>query len=235
MAEPVLEEYIIFYPPSRTNKEMKADVDEVSWDQTDNEFKNWIEANIFDYESPGYKDDWIYEWDDKAPWVNEKPWKIDGVWKEPTGVKHRSLEESDLKDKALRNKAALEESMNQDDKSSNDAWNNYSPIDEWCDQGDATNMEPNVNYNTYLDIGRLFNDHTTKNESKDVQDENEDVGDLDDYLVRGDAQFNKDDERMYKLRRIPYAKSSACKTKRFEVVKYSFGPSERTLLSKNVG
>ncbi|GJS60365.1 hypothetical protein Tco_0655149 [Tanacetum coccineum] len=29
-----------FYPPSRTNKDMKADKDEVSWDQTNNEFKN---------------------------------------------------------------------------------------------------------------------------------------------------------------------------------------------------
>ncbi|GKF00288.1 hypothetical protein Tco_0023638, partial [Tanacetum coccineum] len=213
-----------FYPPSRTNKKMKADEDKVSWDQTNKEVKNdnepsidkgkdskqenkiaeilRIETDIFDYESPlckafdecnylfqidpdvltkdilgfktceDYKDDWIYEWNDKVPWVNEKPWKHDGVWKEPTAVKNRckpfcfksghsewptyykwyeALEDSDIKDEA-RNKVALEESMNQDEESSNDAWSNYSPIDEWCDQGDATNMEPDVNYNTYLDI-----------------------------------------------------------------------------------
>ncbi|GJR99926.1 hypothetical protein Tco_0316435 [Tanacetum coccineum] len=180
-----------FYPPSRTNKDMKDDEDEVSWDQTDNEMESnkevtndnepcrdkgedyeeenkiaeifRIETKIFDYESP------IYEWNDKAPWVNEKPWKLDGVWKEPTAVKHHckpfcfksrhfewptsnwrdeeysnwgnlpgqfqvdntihyqdyewyeALEDSDLKDEALRNKAALEESMNQDEESIDDA------------------------------------------------------------------------------------------------------------------
>ncbi|GKA49638.1 hypothetical protein Tco_0742711 [Tanacetum coccineum] len=108
-----------------------------------------IKTDIFDYESP-------------VPWVNEKPWKLDGVWKEHAAVKHRckpfcfksghsewptcnwrdeeyfnggnlpaqfqvgntihyqdyewyeALEDSDLKDEA-RNKAALEESINQDE------------------------------------------------------------------------------------------------------------------------
>ncbi|GKD17578.1 hypothetical protein Tco_1206736, partial [Tanacetum coccineum] len=99
----------------------------------------------------------------------------------------------------------------------------------------ATNMEPGVNYNTYLDIAQLFNDRATKNEEKDVQDENEDIEDLDDYLVRGDAQFNKDYERRCKLLGIPYAKLPACKTKRFEVVKYSFGPSKRYVAIKECG
>ncbi|GKE16683.1 hypothetical protein Tco_1424260 [Tanacetum coccineum] len=30
-----------------------------------------------------YKDEWIYEWNDGIPWVNEKPWTDDGVWTEP--------------------------------------------------------------------------------------------------------------------------------------------------------
>ncbi|GJR67278.1 hypothetical protein Tco_0013343 [Tanacetum coccineum] len=159
------------------------------------------------------------QWNDNVTCVNEKPWKLNGVWKEPAAVKHHckpfcfksghsewptcnwrdeeycnggnllgkfqvgntihyqdykwyeALEDSDLKDEALRNKAALEESMNQDEEPTDDAWRNHSPIDEWCDQGDATNMEPNVNYNTYLGIARLFNYHATKNEEKDVQDE----------------------------------------------------------------
>ncbi|GKA82283.1 hypothetical protein Tco_0789031 [Tanacetum coccineum] len=222
-----------YYPPSRTNMEMKADEDEVSWDQTNIEFENWlvskfknyitmdcdtmyamckywrmesnkevkndnepciafdefnylfqIDPNVLTKDIPEfktyeeYKDDWIYEWNDKIPWVNEKPWKLDGIWKEPTLVKHRckplifksrhsewpacnwrddeycnrgnlpkqfqvgntiqyqdyewyeALEDSELKEEALRNKAALEESMNQDEESSNGGWSNYSPIDE---------------------------------------------------------------------------------------------------------
>nr|GEX56624.1 hypothetical protein [Tanacetum cinerariifolium] len=35
-----------------------------------------------------YKDDWIYEWNKKVPWVHEKPWADTGVWTEPTPVKH---------------------------------------------------------------------------------------------------------------------------------------------------
>ncbi|GJV92670.1 hypothetical protein Tco_1540483 [Tanacetum coccineum] len=35
-----------------------------------------------------YKDDWIYEWNKDVPWVHEKPWTENGVWKEPTPVKH---------------------------------------------------------------------------------------------------------------------------------------------------
>ncbi|GJZ40184.1 hypothetical protein Tco_0586747 [Tanacetum coccineum] len=77
-----------------------------------------IETNLFDYETPlceklkkfnyllkidldvltkdtegfktyeEYKDDWIYEWNKDVPWVYEKPWTENGVWKEPTPVKH---------------------------------------------------------------------------------------------------------------------------------------------------
>ncbi|GJU69658.1 hypothetical protein Tco_1255917 [Tanacetum coccineum] len=77
-----------------------------------------IETNLFDYETPlcekfkefnhllkidpyvltndivgfktcdEYKDVWIYEWNKNVPWVHEKPWTDNGVWKEPTPVKH---------------------------------------------------------------------------------------------------------------------------------------------------
>ncbi|GJW33066.1 hypothetical protein Tco_0053098 [Tanacetum coccineum] len=110
-----------FYSPSRTNKEMKADKDEVSWDQTNNEFENCdkelkndtepcickeedseveneiaeifrIKTDTFDYESPLCKAfdefNYLFQIDPNIPWVNEKPWKLDGKWKEPTPIKH---------------------------------------------------------------------------------------------------------------------------------------------------
>ncbi|GKB26066.1 hypothetical protein Tco_0865467 [Tanacetum coccineum] len=43
-----------------------------------------IETNTYEE----YKDDWIYEWNKDVPWVHEKPWTDNGVWKEPTPVKH---------------------------------------------------------------------------------------------------------------------------------------------------
>nr|GEY46421.1 C2 calcium/lipid-binding domain, CaLB [Tanacetum cinerariifolium] len=48
-----------------------------------------IETNVFDFETPlQYKDDWIYEGNKYVPWVHERPWTENGVWKEPTPVKH---------------------------------------------------------------------------------------------------------------------------------------------------
>ncbi|GKE93291.1 hypothetical protein Tco_1574386, partial [Tanacetum coccineum] len=34
-----------------------------------------------------YKDDWIYECNENVPWVYDKPWLDNGIWKEPTPVK----------------------------------------------------------------------------------------------------------------------------------------------------
>nr|GEW15362.1 VIER F-box protein 2 [Tanacetum cinerariifolium] len=157
-----------------------------------------IETNVFDYESPvckafdefnylfkinpdvltkdipgfktyeKYKNDWIYEWNDKIPWVSEKPWVPDGTWKEANPVKHyckpfnykngcsewltcswkddgrcnrgnflgqylignqidyqdyewyEALVDCELKDKAQRNKAELEKSIDHDRESSDD-------------------------------------------------------------------------------------------------------------------
>ncbi|GKD55856.1 hypothetical protein Tco_1289243 [Tanacetum coccineum] len=35
-----------------------------------------------------YKYDWIYEWNKDVPWVYDKPWLDNGIWKEPTPIKH---------------------------------------------------------------------------------------------------------------------------------------------------
>ncbi|GJX66816.1 hypothetical protein Tco_0301159 [Tanacetum coccineum] len=77
-----------------------------------------IEINVFNYETPlclafnkfnyllkvdpdlltkdimrfktyeDYKDDWIYEWNKNVPWVYDKPWLDNGIWKEPKPIKH---------------------------------------------------------------------------------------------------------------------------------------------------
>ncbi|GJV39732.1 hypothetical protein Tco_1418172 [Tanacetum coccineum] len=92
-----------------------------------------------------YKDDWIYEWNKNVPWVYDKPWLDNGIWKETKPVKHtckpfnyktgcsewptylewyEALEDSELKDEALRNKAIMEGSIN-DDESCNDCWKRW--------------------------------------------------------------------------------------------------------------
>ncbi|GJR39777.1 hypothetical protein Tco_1215461 [Tanacetum coccineum] len=86
-----------------------------------------------------YKDDWIYEWNENVPWVYDKPWLDNGIWKEPKLVEHtcksfnykagylewyEALEDSELKDEALRNKSIME-GMISDDESSNDCWKRW--------------------------------------------------------------------------------------------------------------
>nr|GEY16971.1 hypothetical protein [Tanacetum cinerariifolium] len=167
-----------------------------------------------------YKDDWIYEWNDKIPWVHEKPWmddkptcnqRYEGYCNE--GNLHESfqvgntlqyqdyewyeaLEVSDLKDETLRKIVALEESMNQEEESNEIEQNKY---------GD------------------------------------DDTGYLYDYLVYGNAPFitNEEEERSKEIRCkllwIPFTKPPACKMESFAVVKYSFRPSEKYVTIKECG
>nr|GEV76532.1 hypothetical protein [Tanacetum cinerariifolium] len=101
-----------------------------------------------------YKNDWIYEWNMDVPWVDEKPWTNAGVGTKPTQVKHackpfnyktgcsewptyyewyEALEDSELKDEALRNKAIMDGFMNDDDESRYEQkrrWNIYANYDD---------------------------------------------------------------------------------------------------------
>ncbi|GJT93746.1 reverse transcriptase domain-containing protein [Tanacetum coccineum] len=132
-----------------------------------------IETDVFDYETPlclafnefnyllkvdpnlltkdimrfktyeDYKDDWIYEWNENVPWVYDKSWLDNGIWKEPKpdgycnggnlpGAYHignslhyqdlewyEALADSELKNEALRNKVIMK-GLISDDESSND-------------------------------------------------------------------------------------------------------------------
>ncbi|GKC93784.1 hypothetical protein Tco_1159226, partial [Tanacetum coccineum] len=147
-------------------------------EETAKNFK--IETDVFDYETPlclafnefnnllrvdpdlltkvnmgfktyeGYKDDWIYEWNENVPWVYDKLWLDNGIWKEPKPREdgycnsgnfprayhignslhyqdiewYEALEDSELKDEALRNKA-ITEGLISDDESSNDCWKRW--------------------------------------------------------------------------------------------------------------
>ncbi|GJR29433.1 hypothetical protein Tco_1105665 [Tanacetum coccineum] len=90
-----------------------------------------------------YKDDWIYEWNKDIPWVDEKPWteagredgycnggKLPGSYHIGNSLHYQdlewyeALEDSKLKDEALRNKAIME-GLISDDESCNDCWKRW--------------------------------------------------------------------------------------------------------------
>ncbi|GJU78318.1 hypothetical protein Tco_1275388 [Tanacetum coccineum] len=163
-----------------------SDLEEYLSDKEETAKNLKIETDVFDYETPlclafnefnyllkvdldlltkdimgfktyeDYKDDWIYEWNENVPWVYDKPWLDDVIWKELKPIKHtckpfnyktgcsewptcswredgycnggnlprayhignslhyqdlewyEALEDSELKDEALRNKAIME-------------------------------------------------------------------------------------------------------------------------------
>ncbi|GKC95896.1 hypothetical protein Tco_1161338, partial [Tanacetum coccineum] len=60
-----------------------------------------------------YKNDWIYEWNKDVPWVDENPWTNAGDYEW-----YKALEDSELKDEALRNKAIMEGFIKEDDDES---------------------------------------------------------------------------------------------------------------------
>ncbi|GJV44496.1 hypothetical protein Tco_1429032 [Tanacetum coccineum] len=88
-----------------------------------------------------YKDDWIYEWNKNVPWVHEKPWMENGVWKElrdyivGNTLRYQDLEcydalkDSELKEEALRNKAIMEGLINEDVESNNEGWKSWDDIE----------------------------------------------------------------------------------------------------------
>ncbi|GKB86626.1 hypothetical protein Tco_0958898 [Tanacetum coccineum] len=135
----------------------------ILWDAVDTKFENWLTSKIMSYKTmDGCTKNslWNYWKKDSKLMDNTKmigfmngttryhgghsEWptyggNFPGAFKVSNMLRYQdykwyeALEESDLKDEALRNKAALEESMNQEEESSNDDWSHYSPIDEWED------------------------------------------------------------------------------------------------------
>ncbi|GJZ38390.1 hypothetical protein Tco_0584953 [Tanacetum coccineum] len=102
----------------RGDDEVELTDEESSDDEDENAKVFRIDTNIFDYETPlcsafnefnyllkvdldlltkdimgfktyeDYKEDWIYEWNKDVPWVYDKPWLDNGIWKKLTPVKH---------------------------------------------------------------------------------------------------------------------------------------------------
>ncbi|GJR24666.1 hypothetical protein Tco_0973193 [Tanacetum coccineum] len=160
-----------------------------------------------------YKDAWIYEWNKD------------------------NLEEGELKDEALNNKAIFKGSKGVDEGFSDDTRTHCSPNDEWEDFEHANYIRAysNSNYNPYLDVSRMFNDHAGTNNHCETQkdeewfdehelmgDDDDDIGDLEDYLIQKDHPYyvneeeERSKERICKLLRIPYVKPPTCKSEKFE-------------------
>ncbi|GJZ26785.1 hypothetical protein Tco_0571038 [Tanacetum coccineum] len=141
---------------------------------------------------------------------------------------YENLEEGELKDEALNSKSIFEGIKRGYEESSDNARTHCSPIDEWEDFERANHIgsDANSNYNPYLDVSRIFNDRAGTNndyetrenkgwfdEHELIKDDNDDdIDDLEHYLIRKDNLYyvneeeERSKERRCKLLGIPYVK-----------------------------
>nr|GEX99832.1 hypothetical protein [Tanacetum cinerariifolium] len=142
-----------------------------------------IDVDVLTNDIPGfktydeYKDAWIYERNKDVPWekyCNEgdlpRVIRIEDEIYFETYEWYENIEDGELKDEALNYKAILEESMNVEEESSDNTRNHHSPIDEWEDIERANHVEADAdsNYNLYLDVSRIFNDHAETNKDDET-------------------------------------------------------------------
>ncbi|GKD25135.1 hypothetical protein Tco_1231349 [Tanacetum coccineum] len=140
---------------------------------------------------------------------------------------YEGLEDGDLKDEALIEKNTSskdhgdmriekERIFTLEEESREDAWSNYLPNDD--NDAIQANQE-------------RFDDN------EPIEDD-DDIGDLDDYLIPQDASYYADKEeeifkkRKSKLLGIPYEKLPTFKSEKFEVIKYSLGPAKEYVAIK---
>ncbi|GKE36637.1 hypothetical protein Tco_1460042, partial [Tanacetum coccineum] len=172
-----------------------------------------------------YKDAWIYEWNKEVPWVEEKPFLDDGIWKEPNDDLCHNCKPFQFKSGHVQwptcnsNEEGYFNGGNlpgmirkEEEESSEDAWSNYSPNND----NDAIQADQ-----------EWFDNH-----------KDDDIMDLEDYFIRQDASYYVDEEeerfkeRKRKLLGMPYKKPPTFKYERFEVIKYSLGPTKEYIAIK---
>ncbi|GJW23853.1 hypothetical protein Tco_0037664 [Tanacetum coccineum] len=87
--------------------------DEESFDDEDEIAEIWtyFKGIIMGFKTyDDYKNDWIYEWNKDVPWVDEKPWTDTGDYEW-----YEALDDCELKEEALRNKAIMDGVINDDE------------------------------------------------------------------------------------------------------------------------
>nr|GEU77848.1 integrase, catalytic region, zinc finger, CCHC-type, peptidase aspartic, catalytic [Tanacetum cinerariifolium] len=166
-----------------------------------------IDVDVLTNDIPGFKtydifkDAWIYEWNKDVPWVANMPWLDYGPWMEPI---------DDIEHIYLNSKAILDGLKGEDEESCDNTRTHCLPNDEWEDFKRVNHIGAyaNSNYNPYLDVSRIFNDHAGTNnhceideewfdEHELIGDDDDDIGDFEDYLNQRDHPYyvNKEEER----------------------------------------
>ncbi|GKA62539.1 hypothetical protein Tco_0762058 [Tanacetum coccineum] len=178
-----------------------------------------IDVDVLTGDLPGfktyedYKNAWIYEWNNEVPWVEEKPWLEDRIWKEPIDeISHEcklfhyewyeGLEDGDLKEETLKEKAILEGSWGHENRKGKnfcswlkESFGNYHDLDcelmlklkeYWWGKKEEEEL-------------KRFDDHEPMGD-----DDDDDIRDLDDYLNNAPYYVDEEDKEFKERRRQIY-------------------------------
>ncbi|GKC48585.1 hypothetical protein Tco_1071330 [Tanacetum coccineum] len=156
-----------------------------------------INVNVLTKDIPGfktyeeYKDDWINEWNKGIPWVNKKPWINDGVWSEPIDTIHHECNPLRFK-----NRTAKWPTCNWKE----DGYCNTRDLPGYIREGNLIRYEDYEWYDTIEDnelkeealINKrileesmnMMKESRRFDENKLIGDDDDDIGDLEDYLIQ---------------------------------------------------
>ncbi|GJY97537.1 hypothetical protein Tco_0514447 [Tanacetum coccineum] len=192
-----------------------------------------IETDVFDYETPlylafnefnylikvdpnlltkdimgfktyeDYKNDWIYEWNENVPWLYDKPWLDNGIWKEPKPIEHTS--------KPFNYKTRCSE------------WPTCSwREDDYCNGGNLPGTYHIVNSLHYQDLEwyEALEDIELKNEALRNK-----------AIMEGENEYETHEER-HELYGIETREVLVCQIKRYKMIRYSFNDEEEYVAVK---
>nr|GFA07355.1 hypothetical protein [Tanacetum cinerariifolium] len=218
---------------NKSNYLLKTDIDLLTSDilgfKTYNEFNN----------------EWMNKWNKGIPWVPEELWSKNRISIDDIHHICERRRYDDLVDVKLKEK-----------RSWGDATQGVMNFYAWLKRcfgkfheldyellrshmhETYANSNINDNYIPYLDVSRTFNNHKGRNDEEAIQQEREPnddhgIGNLDNDLVWDNASYHANEkEEQYEEDRCemlenPRQEPSIFKIRRFEVIKYSFGPSEK--------
>ncbi|GJX19102.1 hypothetical protein Tco_0221779 [Tanacetum coccineum] len=210
---------------------------------TDDEFFDLEEENLCEgfktYED--YKTTWYYEWNNEVPWVDEKPWLEDGIGKEPTDdicyeckplhfkSGHVEWPTCNWREDGYCNEGGLPGMIRVGNMI-------YFQDYEWYEGLEDGDLKEETLKKAILEGSWRHENRKGKNFyswlKESFGDDDDDIKDIEDYLIPNDAPYYIDEEeegfkeRRSKLLGIPYKKPPTFKSEKFEVIKYSFRPAE---------
>nr|GEU63836.1 hypothetical protein [Tanacetum cinerariifolium] len=193
-----------------------------------------IDTNVFDFETPMCRA--VKEFNYHVPWVHERPWMDNGVWEEPTLVRHHcepfnykngcsELPTCSWKDDGYCNGGNMPGAYIIGNTL------RYQDL-EWYEALKDSKLKEEALKNRAIMEGIINDDNESSNKGWKTWDNFENINR--DHEEREYKKEHKDEERC-ELFDNPHQEAPVCKIRRFEIIKYSFDEDKEYVAIKEHG